>query len=78
MGTQRIWVEMQKNQGISVAIQEIQKIRMEMQEVRLAMQVINVQTYSRKNWHRIDSSGNEKIQQWRAFKMMKNERIGKH
>ena len=49
MGTQRIWVEMQKNQGISVAIQEIQKIRMEMQEVRLAMQVINVQTYSRKN-----------------------------
>lgn len=49
MGTQRIWVEMQENQGISVAIQEIQKIRMEIQEVRLAMQVINVQTYSRKN-----------------------------
>ena len=38
MGTQRIWVEMQEKQVISVAIQEIRKIRMEMQEVRLEIQ----------------------------------------
>ena len=78
MGTQRIWVEMQEKQVISVAIQEIRKIRMEMQEVRLEIQGINMETYSSRNWHRKNSSGNEKIKQWRAFKMMKNDRICKN